>query len=117
MAEPVGTCPCIAKGCDELAKLYRFGARSDDERRRRFAGKLYAVCPAGHSFGRNGDSQEYILSEGKVWGVNDGPAAERSPPVEPAKPAPAKAPEKQAPRPVTAAEEPKPKRGGFGFFQ
>lgn len=53
---PVGTVPCPIKGCDEIAAVFKYEG-GPDESRRRFAGRLYCVCPTH----RRIENQEYLL--------------------------------------------------------
>lgn len=110
----LGKIPCAHRNCDELAEVRRFASRSDDPKKQRFTGKLYAVCPLRHRT----DDQEYILN----FNWDTAAAAEKTPPpatVEtPAPPQAVKTPEKPAPAPLTtSAETPAPVRSIFGDFK
>lgn len=96
--------------------MYRYRERGTDELsvvNRRFAGKLYVICPAhGHLGGSATDhaTQEFILSKAKI----DGGGEKKSPAKPPKKePAPAPAPVKTpAPAPVKPKDE-EPAEEGF----
>lgn len=67
---PIGEVECPHKGCAILCNVYRFRARGQDEKRARFAGKLYADCPTHGRIGADGRAatQEYILCHAKMFG-------------------------------------------------
>lgn len=63
-AAPVATVDCPVKGCNETANVYKYAARSEDDKRRRFAGRLYCRCATHGKL----DCNEYILdSESTKW--------------------------------------------------
>ena len=111
---PVGTSECPIKKCGETANVYKYRSASEDANKRRFAGRLYCVCPV---HGRV-ENQEFLLEHIK-WDEpkNDDTAARQdaSPPapkapVQPVKsspPPPVKTPAKQAPAPVAKDQKPK----------
>lgn len=115
--EKVGTCPCIAKGCDLVADVFAFKGRAQSEGNKRFGGKVYARCEAGHQFGRAGDSQDYIEAN-TTWLKHE------KKPAEPAS-APVAAPVERSKKPASAPVQPQrkappqqpPKAKGFGFFR
>jgi len=102
--QPIGRVECDRKNCTEMADVFRFRPRSDDEKRKRFAGKWYAVCPKKHRC----DDQDYIAENGEIWGDEK---PKESAPVEPVKTpaAPAKTvPMKPQKTPVKPASAPVP---------
>lgn len=99
--QPIGTCPCPVKGCDETVPVYRYRQRAELEGRRRHAGKLYVTCP---THGR-AEPQEWILEHATIRGEAEPPAPKPQP-----RPAPAKSPE--AKRASSSSSG-----GGFGFFR
>lgn len=44
----IGSVLCAHRECSEHADIYRYAERAKSAAARRFAGRLYAVCPAGH---------------------------------------------------------------------
>lgn len=74
----IGECDCPLKGCNEKIPVYRY-AGSDEPARRRFAGRLYGICPA---HGRI-ENSEYFLCHAKLKSPSPGeePAEEKSPPL------------------------------------
>lgn len=73
-----GTCPCPVKGCTHEVPVYTFTARSDDETRRRFAGRLYGDCPRHGRFGADGKEgmTEYFLENATLWRDGKNPAGD-----------------------------------------
>jgi len=112
---PIGTCPCPFKDCDQVAPVFKYRARGDNELRRRHAGKLYVVCPV---HGR-AEPQEWILANATIPIAAERPDAPvDEPPVAPVTPAkptaarPAPAPSRPVP-PSTPALERAHERWGF----
>lgn len=100
----IGECPCPIAGCDRTMQLYRFRERTDDDKRRRYGGKIYGHCPDHGRIGGTVNApamQDYLLEKGKIWAPNApaGPAA-----------VPAKTPEITAPAPQPAPEKPGPRK-------
>ena len=100
----VGESECPLKNCKDTATVHRYRETATDPKLRRFAGKLYCICP---THGRV-ENQEFLLERMK-WYDGKKDASDASPPAPkaPAPPVkappvpPAKTPEKQAPAPVT----------------
>lgn len=70
--EPAGESECPIKGCSERVPVFTYRASSaSDEKRRRFAGRLYCVC------GKHGrvENQEFLL-EHITWVKGKAPAAD-----------------------------------------
>jgi hypothetical protein len=104
--EAIGEIECPNKGCTRTVPIFKYNARPT-ENMRRFAGKLYCVCPAHGRFGTgNGDTemQDYLLNEGTIWGAND--AGKK--PAEPATPDSTKTPAipRQLPAKVPVISDP-----------
>jgi hypothetical protein len=101
---PVGTSECPIKNCAEVVPVFKYRDASGDTKKRRFAGRLYCVCPV-HSRVEN---QEFLLENIK-WqdekkDASDAPPPVAKAPVQPVKPqasSPVKTPEKTVPAPVT----------------
>lgn len=66
---PVGEVECPLKGCAEVVPVFKY-AGSDDAAKRRFAGRLYAICP---THGRI-ENSEYLLCHAKLNGPGELPA-------------------------------------------
>ena len=123
----IGTVPCPWASCKEVAEVKKFQHRATRDTQRRYAGKLFAVCPVHGRFGAEGSEafQEYILEHATIWGEEKhAPAGEPAPTIE-SKPPAAKAPVKlppaslpaPTPKPTPApTQEPKPKSAGWGGF-
>lgn len=114
---PVGTSECPIKGCSETANVYKYRSASDDASKRRFAGRLYCVCPV-HARVEN---QEFLLEhikwdEGKKESESARQDASPPAPKAPAAPVkvsaspPVKTPAKPASPPVTTQQD-QPKKG------
>lgn len=74
--ESIATIACPFRDCERVAKVFKYAARSDDDKRKRFAGKMYGRCELHGKF----DDQEYIL-EYIQWPQKRS-GAESAPPVE-----------------------------------
>lgn len=96
--EPVGTCECPLKGCEETAQVFKYQAASEDPNRRRHANKLYCICP---KHGRI-ESNEFLLEKIK-WRTGPKSDGDASPPVEAS---PVKTSEKPASAPVRSGTAP-----------
>ena len=106
----LGKIPCAHRNCEELAEVRKYASRSDDPKKQRFTGKLFAVCPLRHRT----DDQEYILN----FNWDTGAATQEKPAQETAPAQAVKTPEKPAPAPLTTtAETPAPVRSIFGDFK
>ena len=112
--EPIGTCECPVKNCDQVVPVYKFRSRSDNPARQRYAGRLYLVCP---DHGRS-EAQEWILNNADI---GDEHRPKETPVPEQKKEQPAKKPDEKKPDPN---KEPDDKKGdddaddgGFGFFR
>jgi hypothetical protein len=98
----IGECPCPARGCELRAQVFRFQG-TGDEKRRRFAGKLYGDCSDHGKFGADGKPamQEYLLENSDLWDESEKEKRNAPAPVKPPAP-PQKTPVPEAPRtPVT----------------
>jgi hypothetical protein len=75
----IGEVECSHKGCEHKASIFKFRAqtRNPADWARRYAGKLYSRCEAGHEC----KDQDYLLSKGKLWGPGEAKAAEAADPV------------------------------------
>ena len=116
----IGEMPCPFAGCTCKASVHRYRERSSDEKMRRFAGRVYAVCERKHRC----EDQDYILENATIWGAAK--SADAAP--EPAPAAPEKTAEKPAAAPVKQSPAPAPKpaatspvtqpvqRKGWGWF-
>lgn len=104
--EQIGEVACPIKNCEKVCAVFRFRQRT--EGRNRFAGKLYCDCPVHGRYGADGKeaSQEYILSEGKVWGDAKKPVNPGDVPVVPASATPA--PPAAIPAPERPQKSPEP---------
>lgn len=134
--EPIGEVECIAKGCELTVPVFKFQAR-EHEQMRRFAGKVYARCPKHGRFGGDPadvDTQEYILSKGRIWGDRKSAGTQPAEPANPSPAVPAKSAEKLPAKPAAAsskaparpatkkpaapAKEPAaPAPSGWGYFE
>lgn len=99
----IGTCPCPIAGCAQTMALYRFRERTEDDKRRRYGGKIYGHCPDHGRIGGTVNApamQDYLLEKGTVWAPNApaARAADLGKTPENTGPAPEKTPEKAAPR-------------------
>jgi hypothetical protein len=96
----IGTVICPHRDCNEVCKVYRFRPRSENSRR--FAGKVYAMCPVHGRYGEGGKpaTQEWIHGKGEIWGAN-------GPPPPAADPAPVAAPA------AAPAQQPAPPASGW----
>lgn len=109
---PIGWVPCPIKGCPDVADLFRFRERGDSERsiaNRRFAGRLYCRCEDhGRMGGDPSDKklQEYLLTEGHVWGPDEAREKPASAVSDTPAPLPAKTPTTPAPKPQAAPAKP-----------
>jgi hypothetical protein len=72
--EPIGEVECPRKGCNAIAKVYRFRPRGAPERKTVFSNKLYGDCPSHGRFGADGNqaTHDYIM-EHATWDPNKGP--------------------------------------------
>ena len=61
----IGEVECAQKGCELKASIFKFreGGKNPNTWARRWAGKLYSTCKAGHTC----RDQEYLL-KGELWG-------------------------------------------------
>jgi len=105
--EPIGECPCPRRGCDKVAKVFKFRGR-ENEKQRRLAGKLYLQCPEDGRFGADAAPamQDYILENSTIWERKNAPSAAPAddspkPPAEPVNP-----PEKLAEIPTNPPPQP-----------
>lgn len=102
---PIGEMQCAFRGCECMAPVYRYRERSDDETKRRFAGRVYACCERKHRC----EDQDFILENAKIWGAAKSAGAVAAP----AAVGPVKKPEISAKAPVTKApvtKAPEPQR-------
>ena len=97
----IGRIPCSQRNCSQQMEVKKYAQRTSDPKMQRYAGKLYAVCPAGH---RTND-QEYILEQPGAVSASKAsePAPARSAEI-PQKPAEIIAPA-TAPAAVAAAKK------------
>lgn len=113
--KPIGTAPCPFRNCQEVGKVYRFRAQSDDPGRQRRAGRLYMRCDV-HGMTQD---QDWILERGSIEGAPQPDKVSADRPGEPA-PEPESKPAK-APASDTPAQKPAPATTGddapgWGFF-
>lgn len=109
---PVGTSECPIKNCTQTVDVYRYRGAAGDPKKRRFAGRLYCVCPV-HARVEN---QEYLLEHMK-WSDPkkdaENKSVDASPPVTTAPVAPVKqqaqfpVPPKASPVPIVQSSPPK----------
>lgn len=118
----IGTVPCPITKCEATATVHKFAHRAQKDLGRRFAGKLYAICPKHGRLGMDArpEMQEYILGNATLR--EPAPELEATPPADPAPPAKAPEPAQPAPpAPRADLEKPAPAavagKGGFGFFR
>jgi hypothetical protein len=105
---PVGSSECPIKKCTLSVPVYRYRGASTDDKRRRFAGRLYCVCPA---HGRV-ENQEFLL-ENITWHANEKPPADAGAATTAAtttRPTPAAAPRRP---PSTPAQPSTPAAAGW----
>jgi len=86
--EPIGDVVCPTKGCDQVAKVFRFRPRGTPDRKTVFSGKLYCECPAHGRIGADGNAtiNEYLLEHAKIWqptsgGTASADASKKNPPT------------------------------------
>ena len=113
----IGEMPCPFAGCQCKASVHRYRERSADEKMRRFAGRVYAVCERKHRC----EDQDYILENATIWGArksDDKPAEPAAvPPVKtPEKPAPAAVPKAPEKTPAAPVRTPDQIAKGWGWF-
>lgn len=67
--KPIGECECPQKGCDLTAQVFKYRAagKNPNAWARRWAGKFYSCCGAGHKC----TDSEYLAENAKIWGPND----------------------------------------------
>ena len=67
---PIGECPCPFSGCAHKARVMKFQMRALTDTKKRFAGKLFLVCPEHGRLGLDGKIafQNYVLEHAKIWG-------------------------------------------------
>lgn len=54
--QAIGTCECPIKGCAHVIPVFKYEG-TEDSSRRRFAGRLYGICPDHKRI----ENQEYLL--------------------------------------------------------
>lgn len=124
----IGEMECPFRGCTCRASVHRYRERSADDKKRRFAGRVYAICERKHRC----EDQDFILENATIWGATknteSAPAPDLSAPVKaPEKPALApvqKAPVRTSPAPATPEQSPVlstgeviKRSGGWGWFR
>lgn len=122
--QPIGSCPCPVSKCAESAQVFRFRTMHTRDTQRRYAGKLYLICPQHGRLGMDGQKamQDFILDNARMFDPPRAAPAETpaatpaaAPAPAAAKPAPAPAPQAKPATPAPKTETPTPRRSSADF--